>query len=70
MSNSGALFDLDKLNDVSKMFWLKFRRKKFMIFAEMAKEYKKEIVNLLEEHKDSVINFCLWAEILKNRAKT
>jgi len=33
MSNSGALFDLDKLNDVSKMFWLKFRRKKFMNFC-------------------------------------
>jgi len=54
MSNSGALFDLDKLNDVSKNVLAKIPAEEIYEFLlKWAKEYKKEIVNLLEEHKDS-----------------
>jgi len=56
MSNSGALFDLDKLNDISKNVLAKIPAEEIYDFLlKWAKEYKKEIVNLLVEYKDSVI---------------
>jgi len=56
MSNSGALFDLNKLNDVSKNVLVKIPATEIYDFLlNWAKEYKKEIVNPLTEHKDAVI---------------
>jgi len=56
MSNSGALFDLDKLNDVSKNVLAKIPAEEIYEFLlKWAKEYKKRLLICLEEHKDSVI---------------
>lgn len=56
MSNSGALFDLDKLNDISKNVMVKIPVEEIYDFLlKWAKDYKKEIVGLLTEQKDSVI---------------
>jgi len=56
MSNSGALFDLDKLNDISKNVLLKIPVAEIFDFLlAWAKDYKKEIVALLIEHKDAVL---------------
>jgi glutamyl-tRNA synthetase len=56
MSNSGALFDLNKLNDVSKNVLVKISAKEIYDFLlNWAKDYKKEIVSLLIEHKDAII---------------
>lgn len=56
MSNSGALFDLDKLNDISKNVMVKIPVEEIYDFLlKWAKDYKKEIAGLLTEQKDSVI---------------
>ena len=56
MSNSGALFDLDKLNNICKDVLLKISVEEIYEFLlNWAKEYKNEIVQLLEENKDSII---------------
>lgn len=56
MSNSGALFDLDKLNDISKNVMLKIPSDEiYEFFLEWAKEYKEDIVGLLDNHKEEMI---------------
>jgi len=56
MSTSGALFDLDKLNDVSKEVLVRIPVEEIFDFLlEWAKKYKNEIEPLLLENKDSVI---------------
>ncbi len=56
MSNSGALFDLDKLNDVSKNVLLKIRAEEiYEFFLQWAREFRGEIVELLTTHKEEVI---------------
>ncbi|HPD01388.1 MAG TPA: glutamate--tRNA ligase [Acetivibrio sp.] len=56
MSNSGALFDLNKLNDVSKNVLVKIPATEIYEFLlNWAKDYKNEIVSLLIEHKDAII---------------
>ena len=56
MSNSGALFDLDKLNNISKDVLLKFSAEEIYDFMfDWAKGHKTEIVNVLSENKDEVI---------------
>ncbi|NLL05500.1 MAG: glutamate--tRNA ligase [Clostridiaceae bacterium] len=56
MSNSGALFDLNKLNDISKNVMVKIPVDEIYDFLlKWAKDYKQEIVNLLVNQKDSVI---------------
>ncbi len=56
MSNSGALFDLNKLNDISKNVLVKIPVEEIYDFLlKWAKDYKTEIINLLIDQKDSVI---------------
>ena len=56
MSNSGALFDLDKLNNISKDVLLKVPAEEIYEFLlSWAREHKTEIVNILEDNKQSVI---------------
>ena len=56
MSNSGALFDLEKLNNISKDVLLKISVEEIYDFLlNWAKGHKTEIVELLEKNKDSVI---------------
>ncbi|HOV26385.1 MAG TPA: glutamate--tRNA ligase [Pseudobacteroides sp.] len=56
MSISGALFDLNKLNDISKNVLVKIPAEEIYDFLlKWAKDYKKEIVDLLVAHKDDVI---------------
>ena len=56
MSNSGALFDLNKLNDVSKDVLVKIPADKLYDFlVEWAKEFKPEIVELLTADKDYML---------------
>lgn len=56
MSNSGALFDLDKLNDISKNVMLKIPAHEiYEFFLGWAKEYKEDIVDLLDNHKEEMI---------------
>ncbi len=56
MSNSGALFDLDKLNNISKDVLLKISVQEIYEFLiKWAKEHKPEIFEILENNKKSVI---------------
>ena len=56
MSNSGALFDLDKLNNISKDVVLKISAEEIYEFLlSWAREHKVEIVNILEDNKESVV---------------
>ncbi|MDD2496109.1 MAG: glutamate--tRNA ligase [Tissierellia bacterium] len=56
MSNSGALFDLDKLNNISKDVLLKIPVEEIYVFLlNWSKEHKPEIVNILENNRESVI---------------
>ena len=56
MSNSGALFDLNKLNDVSKDVLVKIPAEDLYEFlVGWAKEYKPEIVELLTADKDYML---------------
>ncbi len=56
MSNSGALFDLNKLNDISKNVLVKIPVEEIYDFLlKWATDYKTEIVDLLTEQKDDVI---------------
>jgi len=56
MSNSGALFDLNKLNDISKNVMVKIPVEEIYDFLlKWAKQYKQEVVTLLTEQKDAVI---------------
>lgn len=56
MSNSGALFDLNKLNDISKNVLVKIPVEEiYDLLLKWAKDYKTEIVNLLVDQKDNVI---------------
>lgn len=56
MSNSGALFDLNKLNDISKDVLVKIPVEEIYSFLlDWAKKYKIEIVNNLIQDKDSVL---------------
>lgn len=57
ISSSGALFDLVKLNDVSKNTIAHFSAEKiFNEGLEWAKEFDEELANLMETHKDFTIN--------------
>jgi len=56
MSNSGALFDLDKLNNISKDVLLKIPAEEIYEFLHSwVNEYKKEAFELLSSNKDQVI---------------
>jgi glutamyl-tRNA synthetase len=53
MSNSGALFDLDKLNDISKDVLVKIPAAELCEFLiGWAKAYRPELVGLFEGHED------------------
>lgn len=53
MSNSGTLFDLDKLNDISKDVLVKIPADELCRFLiEWAKKYKPELTGLFEGHED------------------
>ncbi len=55
MSNSGALFDLDKLNFISKDVLLKIPADEIYEFLiDWAREYKTEIAELISSNKDQV----------------
>ena len=50
MSNSGALFDLDKLNDVSKDVMLKIPAESIISFLEdWAKEFRPEVLGIFDD---------------------
>ena len=56
MSNSGALFDLDKLNNISKDVLLKISPEEIYEFLlNWSKGHKKEITEVLVENKEAVI---------------
>ena len=56
MSNSGALFDLDKLNNISKDVLLKIPAEEIYEFLQnWANKYKTEAAELLSSDKDEVI---------------
>ena len=56
MSNSGALFDLNKLNDISQNVLVKIPVKEIYDFLlRWAKDYKREIVDSLIDYKDAVL---------------
>lgn len=56
MSNSGALFDLDKLNSISKDVLVKISVEEIYDFLfKWAEVHKTEIVNVLKNNKESVI---------------
>lgn len=56
MSNSGAMFDLEKLNNVCKDVLLKIPAEDIYEFLlDWSKKYKTEITELLEKNKNSVI---------------
>lgn len=56
MSNSGALFDLDKLNDISKNVLAKIPAAEIYDFLlKWAKDYRPEIVGPLIEHREAVL---------------
>lgn len=56
MSKSGALFDLDKLNDISKNVLAGIPADEIFDFLlNWSREYKKEIESLLIDNRDSVI---------------
>ena len=55
MSNSGALFDLNKLNDISKDVLIKIHVEEIYAFLlQWATEYKTEVVHLLINYKEEV----------------
>ncbi|MBP3816641.1 MAG: glutamate--tRNA ligase [Firmicutes bacterium] len=59
MSNSGALFDLDKLNDVSKDVLLKIPAKDIIAFLKAwAQEFKPEVMGIFkdEEYLEKIID--------------
>lgn len=59
MSNSGALFDLDKLNDVSKDVLLKIPAKDIIAFLKAwAREFKPEVMGIFkdEEYLEKIID--------------
>nr|WP_312578138.1 glutamate--tRNA ligase [Sedimentibacter sp.] len=56
MSNSGALFDLDKLNNISKDVLLKIPEEEIYEFLLVwAEEHKSEITEILKDNRGSVI---------------
>lgn len=56
MSNSGTLFDLDKLNDISKDVLVKIPATELASFLiEWARAYKPEILALLEGNQDYLV---------------
>lgn len=56
MSNSGALFDLNKLNDISKNVLVKVPIEEiYDSLLKWAEDYKQEIVNILVNQKDAVL---------------
>lgn len=56
MSNSGALFDLDKLNNISKDVLLKIPAADIYEFLlSWAEGHKTEVVNILKDNKEEVI---------------
>lgn len=56
MSNSGALFDLDKLNDISKNVLAKIPAEKIYHFLlKWAKRYGREMVHPLMDDKNAVV---------------
>jgi glutamyl-tRNA synthetase len=56
MSKSGALFDLDKLNDISKNVLARIPAEEIFDFLlNWSRKYKKEVESLLADNRDSVI---------------
>ena len=70
MSNSGALFDLDKLNNICKDILLKIPAEEIYEFLlSWANEYKKEAYELLSSNKDQVIKLLSVGREGKNPRK-
>ena len=70
MSNSGALFDLDKLNNICKDVLLKIPAVEIYEFLlNWANEYKKEAAGMLYSNKDEVIKLLSVGREGKNPRK-
>lgn len=70
MSNSGALFDLDKLNNISKDVMLKISEEEIYEFLlNWSKEHKTEISEALENNRESVIKLLSVGRIGKKPRK-
>lgn len=58
MSSSGALFDLDKLDNISKNYISKMSAKDlYKEYLNWAKEYDNHVYELITKHKEDTINF-------------
>ncbi len=58
MSSSGALFDLDKLDNISKNIIAKMPAETlYEEYLEWAKKYDEHVYNLITNHKDDTISF-------------
>ena len=58
MSSSGALFDLDKLDNISKNYISKMKASDlYEEYLKWAKEYDEHVYNLISKYKDDTICF-------------
>lgn len=58
MSSSGALFDLDKLDNISKNYISKMKAEElYQEYLKWAKKYDEHIADLLEKYKEDTISF-------------
>ena len=58
MSSSGALFDLDKLDNISKNYISKMKASDlYEEYLKWAKEYDEHVYNLISKYKDDTIRF-------------
>lgn len=58
MSSSGALFDLDKLDNISKNYISKMKASElYEEYLKWAKEYDEHVYNLISKYKDDTIRF-------------
>lgn len=70
MSNSGALFDLEKLNNISKDVLLKIPEEEIYEFLQgWANKYKADAANLISSNKDEVIKLLSVGREGKNPRK-
>ena len=58
MSSSGALFDLDKLDNISKNYISKMKASElYEEYLKWAKKYNEHVYNLISKYKDDTISF-------------
>jgi len=58
MSASGALFDLDKLDNISKNYISKMKAETlYQEYLEWAEKYDKHVYDIISKYKDETINF-------------